>query len=177
MIDVRIGELTAMATRAVVRPVGADWSATTPAMRRLELAAGEELKAQCQRLGELPVGSAAITPAGELRAEFMVHVVVRSREQPVTPAVVRLGLLNGLRRLTEWAIDEVALPPLGTGAGNLDAEESAAAMMPVMIEYLRAAAHPSHVTVMVETEYERDVFERELRRALQPGVATPRSAN
>ena len=60
-------------------------------MRRLEQAAGAELVEQLARVGELPVGAAAITPAGALAAEFVVHVSVRSRDEPVTPAGVRRG--------------------------------------------------------------------------------------
>ncbi|MGH7606590.1 MAG: macro domain-containing protein, partial [Gemmatimonadales bacterium] len=114
----------------MLRPVSAEWDAVTPPMRRLEAAAGAQVEAACRRMGELPVGSAVITGAGALTAQFMVHVVVRSREEPVTPASVRRGLENGLRRLAEWAIESVAMAPLGTGAGNLDAEDAARIMIP-----------------------------------------------
>ncbi len=155
----------------MLRPVSADWSAPTPAMRRLEQVAGPGLEAQCARLGELPVGSAVITPAGGLAAEFMVHAVIRSPEEAVTVSGVRRALRNGLRRLAEWAIAEVAMPPLGTGAGNLDAEESAAAMVPVLVEHAAASGSPARVVIVVETEYERQAFERELRRVVGGGQA------
>ncbi|HEX7117621.1 MAG TPA: macro domain-containing protein [Longimicrobiales bacterium] len=160
MIEVRTGELADAGEAALLRPVDAGWSAVTPATRRLELAAGPALAEQCRRLGELPVGSAAITGAGVLRAEFMVHVVVRSAEEPVTPAGVRRALVNGLRRLTEWGIESVAMPPLGTGAGNLDAEESARIMVPAILEHQRGPARPLRVAIVVESEYELEAFRR-----------------
>jgi len=169
MIEVRTGELTDAEVSALLRPVCADWSAVTPSMRRLELAAGAELAEQCRRLGELPVGSAVITGGGDLSAEFMVHVVVRSREEPVSPATVRRALENGLRRLEEWGIESVALPPLGTGAGNLDAEESASVVAPILLDHLRTAGRPLRVLIVCENEYERDVFERALSVAASQG--------
>lgn len=162
MIEIRLGDIAATAAAALLRPVSADWTAPTPAMRRLERAAGAALEEQCTRLGELPVGSAAITAAGALEAEFVVHAVIRSREEAVTVSGVQRALRNGLRRLSEWAIPEVAMPPLGTGAGNLDAEESAAAMLPVLLDHALAAAAPGRVVIVVETEYERQAFERAL---------------
>jgi O-acetyl-ADP-ribose deacetylase (regulator of RNase III) len=162
MISVRVLELADARTSAVLRPVAADWSAVTPAMRRLELAAGADVHAQCLRLGELPVGSALITGAGELHARFMVHVVVRSLDEPVTVRGVRQALLNGLRRLVEWGIDSVTLPPLGTGAGNLDAEEAAQLMVPILAAHVEAGPVPSQFEVAVETEYEHAAFVREL---------------
>lgn len=168
MITVRVGDLAESDAEAILRPVSGDWTAVTAAMRRLEMAAGDAVAEQCGRLGDLPPGSAAITGAGALNAKFMVHVVVRSREEGVSRNVVKQALLNGLRRLEEWAIESVAMPPLGTGAGNLDAEESAAVMVPTLLERMAEVAHPSEVVLYVENEYERQAFEAQLRR---PGAS------
>jgi O-acetyl-ADP-ribose deacetylase len=154
------GELSGTALEAVLRPVSAEWTAVTPAMRRLELAAGPGVEAQCRALGELPVGSAIITGAGELAAAFMVHVIVRSLDEPVSGAGVRRGLHNGLRRIAEWELRRVAMAPLGTGAGNLDADDSAAVMIPLLADAMRAGGLPAEVEIHVDSDYEQDVFER-----------------
>jgi O-acetyl-ADP-ribose deacetylase len=156
------GELAAATIEAVLRPVTAEWTATTHAMRRLEVAAGEVPAEQCLRLGELPVGSAVITSAGDLPAQFLIHAVVRSIEEPVTGSGVRRALLNGLRRLAEWGIARVAMAPLGTGAGNLDADEAAAVMIPVLLEHMQTGGPPTEVEIYVDSDYEKDVFERQL---------------
>ena len=164
MIRILRAELADTDAAAVLRPVSAEWDPVTPATRRLELAAGLELVDECRRLGELPVGSAVITSAGNLHAQYMVHVSVRSIDEPVSAAVVKRGLQNGLRRLTEWGVESVAVAPLGTGAGNLDAEESAREMIPVLLEHLSAAQHPARVDIVVDSDYEQEVFEKELHR-------------
>ncbi|MGH7555075.1 MAG: macro domain-containing protein [Longimicrobiales bacterium] len=171
MISIRQGDLAAAPAAAVLRAVSAEWDAVTASGRRLEMAAGPELEAQCRRMGELPVGSAVITAAGTLRAQFVVHVVLRSSDEPVTVAIVRKGLQNGLRRVTEWGIESVAMAPLGTGAGNLDAADAARAMIPVLLGHLRTSQHPAEIEIVVESAYEQEVFERELRSA-QPAAET-----
>jgi O-acetyl-ADP-ribose deacetylase len=160
VIRVVQAELASLAVEAVLRPVTAEWSSVTPAMRRLELAAGEALLEQCRLLGDLPVGSAVITGAGELPAQFMVHVVIRSASEPVTAAAVRRGLQNGLRRAAEWGITELALAPLGTGAGNLDADDVAGIMVPMLSDAVRAEGALRAADICVDTDYERDVFDR-----------------
>ena len=162
MIRVTRCELADLDLDAVLRPVSAEWEAVTPAMRRLELAAGAELAAYCRRLSEPPVGSALITPAGALRARFMVHVVVRSSEEPVTPAIVRRAVRNGLRRLQEWAIERVGMPPIGTGAGNLDAEDVARIMLDEYYEHAVTADYPTAVTIAADSDYELEAFRRQL---------------
>ena len=55
-------------------------------------------------------------------------------------------------------IETLALPPLGTGAGNLDAEAAAAVMFDVLRGHMESEEHPREVTVMVATEYELQAF-------------------
>jgi O-acetyl-ADP-ribose deacetylase (regulator of RNase III) len=135
-------------------------------MRRLEMAAGPELEKQCLALGELPVGSAVITGAGSLSAQFMIHVVVRSVDEPVSEAGVRRGFDNGLRRVAEWGIRKLALAPLGTGAGNLDPDDVAALIAAALAECMRSGGPLREVEIYVDSEYEQDVFERHVAMEL-----------
>jgi O-acetyl-ADP-ribose deacetylase (regulator of RNase III) len=163
MIDVVMGDITEFGASAIMHPVSAEWDPVTPAMRRLELAAGDSMAEQCAKIGELPVGSAVITSAGDVKADFMVHVIVRSAMEPVTESGVQRGLQNGLRRCLEWGIESIAVPPIGTGAGNLDPEEVAQLMVPIILEHMQEAQFPAQVYLVGETEYERDAFQQQMR--------------
>jgi O-acetyl-ADP-ribose deacetylase (regulator of RNase III) len=165
VIEVRIDDLASGAAAAILRPIAADGTAATVAARRLEVVAGPTPFERLRHLGELPVGSATITAAGSLAAEYLVHVVVRSYDQPVTSDIVRRALINGFRRLDEWAVDSVVLPLLGTGAGNLEPETAVTVVVPFLIESARA--HARRITLVVEGEYELDLVERELRRSTE----------
>lgn len=172
MIAVKRAELSATDAHAIIRPVSSDWEAVTAASRRLAKAAGPDLEAQCRALGSMPIGSAVVTPGGETGADFLIHVVVRSAEEPVTERGVRRGFDAALRRLVEWDVPSVAIAPLGIGAGNLDAEDAARIIVPMLAAHLRDQAAPERAEIVVETEYELDVFEAELRRVL--GTTEPR---
>jgi O-acetyl-ADP-ribose deacetylase len=172
MIDVKIGRLEDETGGAALRPVACDFAAVNPSMARFDRAAGPAVAAQCDQLGELPLGSAVITAGGDLPVPFVVHVAVRSAEEDTTVGVVARGLLNGLRRLEEWGIESVAMAPLGVGAGNLDAEESAEAMLPVLFRHLRSASHPREVTVVVEDDYQRGAFVAAVVRHAGEGAGT-----
>lgn len=173
MIRIVRGELASAEVDAVLRPVSAEWEPVTPAMRRLEQAAGEVLQAHCARLGELPVGSAAITPAGGIAARFMVHAIVRSADEPVSETSVTRALQNGLRRLHEWGLEHAALPPLGTGAGNLDAEDVAQLMVETCYEHAASADCPTAIDIHVESDYEAAAFERALAARALPLLSDP----
>lgn len=164
MIEVVQGDIANLRASGILRPVSAEWDPVTAAARRIEIAAGPQLIEQCEKLGDLPIGSAVLTSAGGLAADFVVHAIVRSVDEPVSESTIYRALQNALRRCVEWGIETLAIPPLGTGAGNLDAEDSASVMVPVLLEHMNSADFPASVSIVVESEYEYDVFRREISR-------------
>lgn len=127
--------LTGSGAEALVRPVRTDWAALTSDARSVEIAAGEEWRSRCEEQGEMPLGSAAITDAGELEAEFVIHLAVSPEEGGPTPRSVTRALRNGLRRAREWDVRDLALPLLGTGPGALDAETACRLMAPELADF------------------------------------------
>ena len=163
MIDVVLADIAGVRATGILHPVSAEWDPVTPAMRRLEIAAGPGVADQCQKIGELPLGSAVITAAGGANADFLVHVIVRSIAEPVSESTVQRGLQNALRRCAEWGIETLAAPAIGTGAGNLDPEDVAQLMIPILFDHMAEAQFPTTVLLVADSEYERDAFEQMLK--------------
>jgi O-acetyl-ADP-ribose deacetylase (regulator of RNase III) len=108
-----------------------------------------------------------VTPAGALGVELLIHGVVSSDTEPVSRSTVRQALSSALQRAADWGVEHLALAPFGVGVGSLDVEESAELLAEAARRHLREAKCPRRLTIVVETEFERDVFER-----LVSGVAT-----
>ncbi len=158
MIDVRQEDLVTADVECILRSVGSSLEPLTAIGRAIGAAAGEDLLERIEQIGDLPVGGAVITPAGNLAASFIVHVALQSHEEPVSVGGVRKALLNGLRHTCRMDIETLALPPLGTGAGNLDAETAADVMFEVLRGHMENEEYPREVTVMVATQYELQAF-------------------
>jgi len=154
VIEVRVEDLAFYSGDAIVRPTTATLGATTPLLRRLELAAGTALLAQLARAEPLAVGSAVVTGAGELPVDLLVHAVVSSATERVSREGVRRALRSALERVLAWQISDVAIPPFGLGAGNLDIDESAQLMADELARHLTTAAYPSRVTLVAESPHE-----------------------
>ena len=112
MIRVCIDDLAFFDGEAIVRPVNEDLGATTPLLRRLELAAGTELHNQIRLQEPLPVGAAIVTSAGELSVELLVHAVVMSRTVHLNPLGVLLSVLVGVE-LAGFVGALLAIPAAG----------------------------------------------------------------
>jgi O-acetyl-ADP-ribose deacetylase (regulator of RNase III) len=165
MIDVRVEDLAFFSGDAIIRPATATLAATTPLLRRLELAGGAKLMDQLRVNAPLPVGSAVVTGAGELSVELMVHAIVSSETERVTRDGVRRALRSALERANAWQIAEVAIPPFGLGAGNLEFEVSAELLAAEVTRHTRDAAFPTRVTVIAETGEEAALLELYLGRS------------
>lgn len=174
MIRVVKAELESVEAEAILRPVDSSLEAVTPAGRALEAGVGSGVMERLRRMGETPPGGALVTPGGDLPAAFLVHVVVRSREEPLSEPVARRALVNGLRQASEWTMASLALAPLGMGPGGFDAETSARLMVPVLQDHLGSAEYPREIVIVVANDYERDVFVRLLERKAAP--PTPEKA-
>lgn len=167
MIRVVVDDLAFVPANAVVRPTTASLEPTTPALRRLEQVGGPAFQSQLRMHAALDIGAAVVTGAGELAAEFVIHAVIRSADEPVSAGGVRRALTSALQRAVDWQLERLTLPPIGTGAGNLSLEDAAR----IMVDVLAAAessqlTHPQDVCIVVETDEERELFEACLRNRL-----------
>jgi O-acetyl-ADP-ribose deacetylase (regulator of RNase III) len=154
---------------ALVRPVRSSGEAVTAAGRELEKAAGPTLTRRLEGLGELPVGSAVVTPGGALAAGLVIHAVVQAPEEAVSVPGVERALVNAFRRVRDWGLASVALTPLGTGAGNLEPESAARLLSDVLRE--AGADGELDVTVVVDDGYEEETFRRVLGLEVEPPEA------
>ncbi len=165
MIRVLSGLLTEAGTEAIVRPIRTDLSPVTPTSRDLQTAAGPAVDERLARLGTLPLGGAVMTPAGELAADFLIHVVVMSEDEPQTTHTVQRGLRNGLGRAADWGITSLALPPLGLGVGLIEPEESARALVEILLSHLEEEREPLDLAIVTSTSYEEELLSRMVQEA------------
>lgn len=108
-----------------------------------------------------------MTPGGELRAPFIIHIhaVVESPEESMTSMGIQRAVLNGLRRAREWEMASLSLPPIGLGVGALEAEECAGMLVDLLLDHLQEGSPPEELVLVVETPFEEDLFRRLLAAA------------
>jgi O-acetyl-ADP-ribose deacetylase (regulator of RNase III) len=169
VIRVVRSDLTSLDVQAAMRSVGSDLEPCSAADHRIGIQAGAPLLERLRRFGELPVGGAVVTPAGELGSELLIHVVIRSQEEPISEERVAKAFRNGLRQAAEWGVGTLAVPPLGVGAGNLDAEVSARVMCSVLEAHRAGSESPVDVVFLASNDYEEEAFAGEVRRVFKSG--------
>lgn len=160
MIRVVRGSILEIETEAVIRPIRTDLTPVSATSRDLAAGAGEAVQEHLLRLASLPLGGAVMTAAGKLPCDFLIHAVVMSEDEPQTSANVQKAVQNSLRRATDWAVESLALPPLGIGVGTTEPEVSARALTEILFNHLDEGAAPLDLTVVVTSDFEEDLFRR-----------------
>jgi O-acetyl-ADP-ribose deacetylase (regulator of RNase III) len=164
VIDVRIDDLAFYTGEAILWPVTSVLGATTPLLRRVELAGGATLVERTRLQHPLPVGAAVVTAAGDLGVQLLIHAVISSHEEGVSRESVRRALTSALQRAVDFQIHEVAVAPFGIGAGNLAIEDSAELMANVIAQHQQKSPYPREVVVIVENEIEATAWRAALVR-------------
>jgi len=158
MIEIVQENLADLTVDAVARAMRSDLSPVNVASRDLLIVAGEEVQQRLLKNGALPVGGAILTPAGELAADFLIHLVVMSEDEPQSTATIRKALENGLRRASDWSLGSLAVPALGIGVGLMEPEASARELVGILFDHLDEGRPPLDLTIVVSSDFESDLF-------------------
>jgi O-acetyl-ADP-ribose deacetylase (regulator of RNase III) len=163
VIRVVVDDLAGVAVDAVLRPADQSLDPVSPAISRLDRQAGDRFEAQRRVTTPLEAGAAVVTGGGDLKAPFVLHVVIRDPSSPVGREVVRRALVSAWQRATDWGLSTIAAPLVGAGAGQLSLEE-AAGLLAETFPRDSGERHPAELHIVVEREEERAVVEAILRR-------------
>jgi O-acetyl-ADP-ribose deacetylase (regulator of RNase III) len=162
VILVIVDDLATTTADAVLRPADESLGPLTPAMSRLDEQAGPRFAEQRRLTTPLKAGAAVVTGGGDLRAPYVLHVVIRDPDSRVGRDVVRRALVSAWQRATDWDLSTIAAPLVGAGAGQLSLEEAAT----LLAETFPAeqTGCPTELHIVVEREADREQVEAIIRR-------------
>lgn len=80
---------------------------------------GPTIQQECDAIGPIEVGAAALTGAGDLPARFVIHAAGMPPGGAADEASVRSSVRDSLRLARENGCRTIALPAIGAGVGGL----------------------------------------------------------
>lgn len=165
MIRVVEGDIAGLAVQAVVRPADEHLEPIGPTATRLDAAGGASLTQLRRTLAPLEVGSAVITGAGDLPAEFVLHLVIHGEERAASRDTVRRALMSAWHRAEAWELGTIAASLDGLGGRILSIDDAARMLVESFRERTRPSPIPAELQVVVRSSEERGAIEPWLSRA------------
>lgn len=156
--------LAQLKVNAVVRAADENLDPVGGASEALDAEGGEALRKLRLVQAPLDVGSAVITGAGDLAAEFVLHIVIQGQERAASRDTVRRALTSAWHRAEVWKLDLVAAPLAGLGGTTLSPEEAAVALVETFRDRPRTTGYPAELQIVVASPAERGAVEPYLTR-------------
>jgi O-acetyl-ADP-ribose deacetylase len=165
-IVIQQGDLTDMDTDAIVNAANNDLQLGAGVAGAIRRKGGEEIQRECDAIGSIPVGYAAITGGGKLRARHVIHAASMQLGGRTTAANLRNAIAHSLRIAAERGLKTIAFPAVGTGIAGFPIEECASIMLQEAAQHLKAETSLEKIHFVLFDEHACDVFTRARKKLL-----------
>src|ERR1700746_2375131 len=95
------GDLTEMDVDAIVNAANNDLQLGGGVAGAIRRKGGEEIQRECNAIGSIPIGGAAITTGGKLRARFVIHAASMQLGGATTARSLQSSTAHALRIAAE----------------------------------------------------------------------------
>jgi O-acetyl-ADP-ribose deacetylase len=159
-ILIQQGDLTDMDVDAIVNAANNDLVLGAGVAGAIHRKGGEEIQKECDEIGSIPVGYAAITGGGKLRARHVIHAASMGLGGVRTTAKsLRTSTAHSLRIAAECNLKSIAFPAVGTGISGFPMEECAQIMLTEAAQHLQGSTSIEKIYFVLFDTKARDVFD------------------
>jgi O-acetyl-ADP-ribose deacetylase (regulator of RNase III) len=159
-IVIQQGDLTEMETDAIVNAANNDLILGGGVAGAIRRKGGDTIQRECHEIGSIPVGYAAITGGGNLKAKYVIHAASMQLGGATTAEALRHSTAHALRIAAERGMKSIAFPAVGTGIAGFPMEECAEIMLSEAVEHLKNGSSLQTVYFVLFDEAARETFER-----------------
>lgn len=135
-IEILQGDLTDMDTDAVVNAANNDLQLGGGVAGAIRRKGGPRIQAECDEIGTIPLGGAAITSGGQLKARHVIHAASMELGGRTSAFTLRSSTAHALRIATQNRLKTVAFPAVGTGIAGFPLRECAEIMLREAVRHL-----------------------------------------
>ena len=157
------GDITNADVDAIVNPANNQLYMGAGVAGSIKKKGGQEIEDEALTLGPIPVGSAVMTSAGNLKAKHVIHAAVMGIDLITDADKIRRATIAALNLAEEAGLKSIAFPALGTGIGGFPYNEAARIMFKAIKEHLEAGKSTIQKILFVLFGYE--IYNEFLNRA------------
>jgi len=163
-IVIQQGDLTEMDTDAIVNAANNDLVLGAGVAGAIRRKGGEEIQRECDAIGSIPVGYAAITTGGKLKARFVIHAASMQLGGKTNADSLRRSAAHSLKIANERGLKTIAFPAVGTGIAGFALKDCAEIMLREAAQHLRGETSLETVYFVLFDEAAQGVFDRAWRK-------------
>jgi O-acetyl-ADP-ribose deacetylase (regulator of RNase III) len=172
-VVLRQGDLTEVAADAIVNAANNDLLLGGGVAGAIRRKGGEEIQRECSEIGSIPVGAAAITTGGKLKARYVIHAASMELGGRTTASALRNSTVHCLRIAANKGLKTIAFPAVGTGIAGFPLRDCAEIMLYVIAEHLKKPTSLEKIYFVLYDEPALEVFEQVWKKMQAAGPGEP----
>lgn len=159
-VSLRQGDLTEAQVDAIVNAANNDLQLGGGVAGAIRRKGGPLIQQECDRIGPIAIGEAAITSGGKLKARYVIHAASMRLGGRTSEKSLRDSTRNSLTRAAEKGIESIAFPAIGTGIAGFAMAQCAEVMLEEVREHLRGATSLERVEFVLFDRPALEAFEK-----------------
>ena len=154
------GDITDLAVDAIVNAANTDLILGAGVAGAILRKGGPRIQEECNRLAPVPLGGAAVTTAGNLKALYVIHAASMKLGGLTSAEALRAATRNSLERAEEKTFRTIAFPAVGTGIAGFPMEACARIMIAEALEHLKSLTSLEKIYFVLFDDAALDVFRK-----------------
>jgi len=162
------GDITEMDVDAIVNAANNDLILGGGVAGAIRRKGGAKVGEECEHIGKIQVGEAAITTGGNLKARYVIHAASMTLGWPTTPEALRASTRNSLRRAEEKGLKSIAFPAVGTGNAGFPLDQCARTMLGEVLDRLKSETSLENIHFVLYDDAALKVFQETYAQLTSP---------
>jgi O-acetyl-ADP-ribose deacetylase len=154
------GDLTETDADAIVNAANNDLQLGGGVAGAIRRKGGDAIQRECDAIGSIPIGGAAITTGGNLRARHVIHAASMQLGGETTARALRSSTAHALQIASGKGLRSIAFPAVGTGIAGFPLTECAHIMLHEVAEHLKKPTLLEKVFFVLFDERTLEAFEK-----------------
>lgn len=158
------GDITEMAVDAIVNAANNELVLGGGVAGAIRRKGGPTVEEDCERIGPIALGGAAVTTGGNLKAFYVVHAASMRLGEKTSAAALRSAVRTSLERAEEKTFKSIAFPAIGTGIAGFPMDECARIMLGETLEHLKSRTSLERIYFVLYDDQALRTFEETYRQ-------------
>jgi O-acetyl-ADP-ribose deacetylase (regulator of RNase III) len=171
-IEIVVGDITTVAVDAIVNAANEGLRGGGGVDGAIHRAGGPAIMEECRKIGHCPTGSAVITKAGRLPAEYVIHTVgpVWRGGKQTEAALLRECYISSLTLADQHGARSIAFPSISTGVYGYPIDRASLIALGAVFDYLAGETSIEKVVLVLFSENDHQIYEERARTFLTEGA-------
>jgi O-acetyl-ADP-ribose deacetylase len=165
-VDVLQGDLTEQDVDAIVNAANNDLQLGGGVAGAIARRGGPAIQAECDTIGSIAIGDAAITGGGQLKARYVIHAASMRLGDRTSAESLRQSTRRSLEIASERGLRSIAFPAVGTGIAHFPLNDCARIMVEEVVRHSAQTTSLKELRFVLFGAEAESAFSKEAERQL-----------